>query len=86
MRGPIGDNAEYDMLCREDQKIRTELHFSGCGVIFDNTEVVLYEINFYQPKENKTPCLISELAPRYFSEIVYQVTCNITKMTSSGSH
>lgn len=86
MRGPIGDNAEYDMLCREDQKIRTELHFSGCGVVFDNTEVVLYEINFYQPKENKTPCLISELAPRYFSEIVYQVTCNITKMTSSGSH
>lgn len=86
IRGPIGDNAEYDMLYREDQKIRTEFHFSGCSVLYNNTDVVLYDIHFYQPQESKAPCQLKEIAPRYFSEIVGQVTSNITKMLSYGTH
>ncbi len=86
MNGPIGDNAEYDMLYREDQNVRTELHFSGCSALYNNEDVVLYSICFYQPKESKTPCQLKEIAPRYFSEIVSQVSGNITKMLSYGTH
>ncbi len=72
-RGPIGDHGEYDLLYREDKGIRTELKFSGCTVIFDNRKAVLYDLTFYQPQENKTSCLLGEVAPRYFSEVICQI-------------
>lgn len=74
LRGPVEDGGEYALFYREDGVIRTELTFSGCSVVFENTNVVLYEIRFYRTNTpEKAICLLGEVAPRYFSEVLAQV-------------
>lgn len=72
-RGPLKNHMEYDLLYREDQGIRAELTFSGCTVIYDGKDIVLYHLRFYRPQKSGDACLIGEIPPRYFSETLYQI-------------
>ena len=79
-KGPVGDNGEYRTFYREDGKTGVRLSFSGCGITGENMEVAVYGAVFYQPgtdaecRGREEICLLGEVSPRYFSEIVLQLT------------
>ena len=85
-RGSVQDAGGYYTFYREDGQVGAELEFSGCFVGDENEEVTVYGVRFYRAgtvqrgsyvydtikKENEYR--LSEVAPRYFSEIVLQLT------------
>ncbi|HBN55770.1 MAG TPA: DUF4132 domain-containing protein [Lachnospiraceae bacterium] len=92
-RGSVQDAGGYYTFYREDGDIGVELEFSGAFVGDENDEVTVYGAKFYRAgtvrrgsyvydeikKENQY--LLKEVNPRYFSEIVLQ----LTKATASST-
>ncbi len=91
-RGSVQDAGVYSTFYREDGDIGVELEFSGSYVGDENDEVTVYGATFYRArtvkrgsyvydtikKENRYK--LEEVSPRYFSEIVLQ----LTKATASS--
>lgn len=79
-RGPVGDGGEYHTFYREDGDVGVTLSFSGCGITFENMDAAVYGAVFHQsgtdPKgrSGKQKYFLGEVSPRYFSEIVLQLT------------
>lgn len=81
-RGEVGDGGGYDTFYRHDQDKGAELVFSGTWVGGENTEVVVYEVYFYQPgvtekvgfRYQPVRHKLGQVDPRYFSEVVLQLT------------
>ena len=85
-RGSVVDGGFYTTFYREDGAIGVELEFSGCGIGDENEEVTVYGAVFYRtgtvsrgsyvydaPKPENQYTL-DAISPRYFSEIVLQLT------------
>lgn len=84
-RGSVQDAGGYYTFYREDGEVGAELEFSGCFVGDENEEVTVYGVRFYRAgtvqrgsyvydtikKENEYR--LSQVAPRYFSEVVLQL-------------
>lgn len=92
-RGAVADAGGYNTYYREDADgIGVRLHFSGSFVGWHEEEVTVYEAAFYragdstcssyaEPKKDvKKALYLKEVPPRYFSEIVLQ----LTKATASS--
>jgi len=87
-RGEVGDAGVYQTFYREDQDKGVELAFSGCYVGNENDTVVVYEAYFYQPGVTEkvgwhyqpVRRKLGQVDPRYFSEVVLQ----LTKATASS--
>lgn len=91
-RGSVQDAGVYDTFYREDGEMGVELEFSGCFVGDENEEVTVYGAQFYKAGTVKRGSYVydkvkeqhryrlSEVSPRYFSEIVLQ----LTKATASS--
>lgn len=91
-RGSVQDAGGYYTFWREDGKIGVELEFSGCYVGDENEEVTVYGARFYKAGTVKRGSYVydtvkeqhqyrlGEVSPRYFSEIVLQ----LTKATASS--
>lgn len=93
-RGEIGDAGSYNTYHRKDIEINmgVELHFSGSCVGWHQGDVTVYDARFYKAKligsgsygymdaDKKEAYLLQEVSPRYFSEIVLQ----LTKATASS--
>lgn len=91
-RGSVQDAGIYSTFYREDGALGVELEFSGCYVGDENDEVTVYGARFYKAgtvargsyvydtikKENEYK--LREISPRYFSEIILQ----LTKATASS--
>lgn len=85
-RGSVQDGGVYTTFYREDGELGAELEFSGCYVGDENEEVTIYGARFYKAgtvqrgsyvydtikKENEYT--LEQISPRYFSEIVLQLT------------
>lgn len=85
-RGSVQDAGVYSTFYREDGDIGVELEFSGSYVGDENDEVTVYGAAFYRAgtvrrgsyvydtikKENQFK--LEEVSPRYFSEIILQLT------------
>ena len=85
-RGSVQDAGGYYTFYREDGNMGVELEFSGCFVGDENEEVTVYGAQFYRAgtvqrgsyvydvikKENLYS--LGDVSPRYFSEIVLQLT------------
>ncbi len=85
-RGSVQDAGGYYTFYREDGSMGVELEFSGCFVGDENEEVTVYGAQFYRAgtvqrgsyvydvikKENLYS--LGDVSPRYFSEIVLQLT------------
>ncbi|MBP3797214.1 MAG: DUF4132 domain-containing protein [Ruminococcus sp.] len=60
--------------------MRTELEFSGASIVaydYEGEEVTLKKLKFYDPQHNPysgEPMCIGEVSPRYYSEIMMQLT------------
>ena len=60
--------------------MRTELEFSGASIVaydYEGEEVTLKKLKFYDPQHNPysgEPMCIDEVSPRYYSEIMMQLT------------
>lgn len=85
-RGSVVDGGFYTTFYREDGAMGVELEFSGCGIGDENEEVTVYGAVFYRagtvsrgsyvydaPKPENQYTL-DAISPRYFSEIVLQLT------------
>lgn len=93
-RGSVEDAGGYNTYYREDAAagIGVRLHFSGSFVGWHEEDVTVYEAAFYragdstcssyaEPKKDvKKALYLKEVPPRYFSEIVLQ----LTKATASS--
>lgn len=91
-RGSVQDAGVYMTFYREDAEIGVELEFSGCYVADENEEVTVYGAKFYKAGTVKRGSYVydtvkeqhqyklGEVSPRYFSEIVLQ----LTKATASS--
>lgn len=91
-RGSVQDAGCYYTFYREDGEIGVELEFSGAYVGDENEEVTVYGAQFYKAgtvkrgsyvydtvkKENQYA--LGQVSPRYFSEIIIQ----LTKATASS--
>lgn len=91
-RGSVQDAGGYYTFYREDGDVGVELEFSGCFVGDENEEITVYGASFYRAgtvqrgsyvydtikKENLFQ--LGDVSPRYFSEIVLQ----LTKATASS--
>ena len=85
-RGPIEDAGFFCTYYRNDGANGVELEFSGASVGYEVEDVTVYGVYFYPSGEaaqgnyryqkdyEKKRCLLSEVSPRYFSEIVLLVT------------
>ncbi|MCI8416343.1 MAG: DUF4132 domain-containing protein [Lachnospiraceae bacterium] len=85
-RGSVQDAGVYSTFYREDGPIGVELEFSGCYVGDENEEVTVYGAKFYRAGtvargsyvydtvKKKDIYALGEVSPRYFSEIVLQLT------------
>ena len=81
-RGEILDGGGYYEFGRMDGSVSVKLEFSGCSVGYENEEVVVYGLSFHKPGNAKRVgrtfeterYRLSEIDPRYFSEILLQVT------------
>lgn len=85
-RGSVQDGGVYTTFYREDERIGVELEFSGSYVGDENDEVTVYGAHFYKAgtvkrgsyvydtikKENEYK--LGQVSPRYFSEVVLQLT------------
>ncbi len=86
-KGSVQDGGCYYNFYKEDSKIGigAELQFSGVGVGYENEDVTVYEVIFYSAGTVKRGSYIydnvgdnnllkpSDVAPRFFSEILYDV-------------
>ncbi len=93
-RGMALDAGVYVVFYREDTEcdMGVALDFSGVSMGYENEETTIYIARFYRPStakrggfsydfiEDKECCTLGEVPPRYFSEIVYQ----LTKATASS--
>lgn len=92
-RGSVEDGGMYYSFYREDGPTGVQLNFSGAYVGGEDSEVVLYEVQFYHagtvrrgsyvydaPKDDRLIPL-GQVAPRLFSEVVYQ----LQKATASST-
>ncbi len=93
-RGVIGDAGSYNTYHRKDAEVNmgVELHFSGSCVGWHQGDVTVYDARFYEAKsigygsygyvdaDKKEAFLLQDVSPRYFSEIVRQ----LTKATASS--
>ena len=85
-RGPVEDAGVFCTYYRNDGANGAELEFSGAAVGYEFEEVTVYGIYFYPSGEaaqggyqyqkdyEKKRCLLSEVSPRYFSEIILMLT------------
>lgn len=81
-KGEVEDAGLYYEFYRYDKDISVQLEFSGCYVDYSNEEVVVYEAYFYRPGNLKKDGLqyilvrevLGDVNPRYFSEVVLQLT------------
>ena len=85
-KGSTGDAGMYFTFYREDGKWGAELEFSGCYVADENEEITVFGLNFYRAGTVKRGSYVydkieeqnhykpDQVQPRYFSEIVYQLT------------
>ena len=85
-RGSVQDGGVYTTFYREDERIGVEMEFSGSYVGDENDEVTVYGAHFYKAgtvkrgsyvydtikKENEYK--LGQVSPRYFSEVVLQLT------------
>ncbi len=91
-RGSVQDAGGYYSFYREDGEMGVELEFSGAFVGDENEEVTVYGARFYKAGTVKRGSYVydtikkenlyrlGEVSPRYFSEIVLQ----LTKATASS--
>lgn len=91
-RGSVEDGGVYSFFYREDGNMGVELEFSGSYVGDENDEVTVYGAQFYRAGsvnrgsyvydsvKEKDRYALSEVSPRYFSEVVLQ----LTKATASS--
>lgn len=91
-RGSVQDAGGYYSFYREDGEMGVELEFSGAFVGDENEEVTVYGASFYDAGTVKRGSYVydtikkehlhslGEVSPRYFSEIVLQ----LTKATASS--
>ncbi len=74
-KGEVGDGGVYCTFIRDDQDKGAELAFSGSYVGGENESVVVYDACFYEPGETKpVRKKLGEVDPRYFSEVVLQLS------------
>ncbi|MDE6219172.1 MAG: DUF4132 domain-containing protein [Lachnospiraceae bacterium] len=77
VRGEIMDAGFFDNYCRSDSVFGAKLMFSGCSVGYENEDVTIDDLYFYQTiggTSGKTePCRPDEVSARYFSETVLQI-------------
>lgn len=85
-RGSVQDAGVYMTFYREDGPVGVELEFSGCYVGDENEEVTVYGAQFYKAGtvargsyvydkiKEQNGYRLGEISPRYFSEIVLQLT------------
>ena len=81
-RGEILDAGFFENFYRRDGSFGAELTFSGCPVNYENEEVTIHRLYFYRLPEGPSGngafrkedrCLLREVEPRYFSEVMLQV-------------
>lgn len=96
-RGEILDAGFFENFYRRDETFGAELAFSGSSVGYEYEEVTLKDLYFYRipsnladrenscvfQKENR--CSLQEVAPRYFSEVVLQITKAAAVQTRTAS-
>ena len=74
-KGEVGDGGVYCTFIRDDRDKGAELAFSGSYVGGENESVVVYDACFYEPGETKpVRKKLGEVDPRYFSEVVLQLS------------
>lgn len=87
-RGSVEDAGGYDTYYREDTEsgMGVKLHFSGSFVGWHQEEVTIYEVRFYKAgdpaccssgydkEDKKKAYFLKDVPPRYFSEIVLQLS------------
>lgn len=84
-KGEVEDAGVYYTFFREDGDVVVELEFSGSYVGDENEEVTVYGVIFRRRgaasgKGNDNQYKLSEISPRFFSEIILQ----LTKATASS--
>ncbi len=91
-RGSVQDGGGYYTFYREDGDVGVELEFSGCYMGGENEEVTVYGASFYRAGtvqrgsyvydtiKKEDLFQLGDVSPRYFSEIVLQ----LTKATASS--
>lgn len=84
-KGEVEDAGVYYTFFREDGDVIVELEFSGSYVGDENEEVTVYGVIFRKRgvasgKGNDNQYKLGEISPRYFSEIILQ----LTKATASS--
>lgn len=91
-RGSVQDGGVYDTFYREDAAMAVELEFSGSFVGDENDDVTVYGAAFYKSGTVKRGSYVydkikpenrfrlGEVSPRYFSEIVLE----LSKATASS--
>jgi len=91
-RGSVQDAGIYSTFYREDGSMGVELEFSGCYVGDENEEITVYGARFYKAGtvargsyvydtiKEQNEYKLGEISPRYFSEIILQ----LTKATASS--
>lgn len=82
-KGAVGDGGSFDTYYHNDQNNSVMLEFSGDGIASLNIDVIVYGVHFSKKqKQNQfVSCRLGEVNPRYFSEIVLQ----LTKATASST-
>ncbi len=81
-KGEVGDGGVYHTFYRNDQDKAVELSFSGGYAGGEYDTVVVYEAYFYQPgvvekvgfRYEPVKQKLAQVEPRYFSEVVLQLT------------
>ena len=75
-KGEVGDGGSFDTYYHNDQNNSVELEFSGDGIASLDIDVTIYGVHFCKKQEQNqfVPCRLGEVNPRYFSEIVLQLT------------
>lgn len=75
-KGAVGDGGSFNTYYHNDQNNSVELEFSGDGIASFVIDVIVYGVHFYK-KQGQNPfvsCKLGEVNPRYFSEILLQLT------------
>lgn len=86
-RGEILDAGFFDRYYRKDGTIGAELTFSGCSVGYENPEVTVYSLCFYQLDaqgqfQKKHRKQLEKVPVRYFSEVVLELTQILGEISS----
>lgn len=82
-KGEVGDGGSFDTYYHNDQNNSVELEFSGDGIASLDIDVTIYGVHFRKKQEQNqfVPCRLGDVNPRYFSEVVLQ----LTKATASST-